>query len=141
MGSNNSVHELADQILRELSYIRTHTSKTAEQLSTGVFNNVLESRRYQFDDQGIVDLSWGTTCGAIEVTNHTAAPIYVQAGPRSGESTPGMQKVDAGLQRVINVFSRNVTLYGTADGDVGIQAVTRGGIVGNSITAVDGGAP
>jgi hypothetical protein len=141
VGTDRTIQTLADAILEKLSYIEGHSSKTSEMLATGVVNNVLDVRTYFFNTEGFVTLGYGATIGSIEVTNHTDATIYVSPSPASGAATPAMPRVDAGLIRNINIASRNVTLYGTAGGAVGVQVFTRGTLGGNSLTAVNGGAP
>jgi hypothetical protein len=141
MGTNNPTDIVMQAILEQLTYINTHSSRTAEMLSTGVVNNVLEARSYIIDATGAIALSWGTTCGAIEVTNHGETAVYVGAGPNSGASTPSMHQVDPGSFRTLNVASRNVTIYGAEGVKVGVQAFTRGGVIHSGFIAVNGGAP
>lgn len=139
MGTDRALEKLAQQILEDMSYIRQHSSKTSELLATGVTNSILDVATDVFPTAGAIALSWAATCGAIEVSNHGDYPVFVSASANSGTATPRMPRVDPGTVRVINVASRNVTLYGTAGETVGWQASTRGGIFSNSLLAVDGG--
>lgn len=140
MGTDRQLELLATQLIDILTHIQASSSATAERLATGVMNNVLEVRSRVFGTDGFIPLSWGTTCGSIEVTNHGTQPMYVASGPPSGVATPSMPRIDPGTWRMINVGSRNVTLYGTNGDTVGYQAFTRG-MTGAGIIAVDGGAP
>lgn len=141
MGTDRASEAVAQNVLEQLSYAMTHLTETSERLATGVTNHVLTSRRYTFNTDGVIELSWGATCGAIKVSNHTANPIYVGSGPRSGFVTPSMPQIDPGICDTINVATRNVTLYGLAGGYATVQAFTKGGMGCSSVLAVDGGAP
>jgi len=141
VGTDNPRDILFQGLLEQFSHNLASFTETAERLATGVVNNVLEVRTVTLDANGTASFSWGSTCGAIEVCNHTSAePVYVSASTNSGSPTPSMPRVDPGTWRYINVASRNVTIYGEAGAIVGIQAFTRGGI-GAGVIAVNGGAP
>jgi hypothetical protein len=141
MGTDRLLEKLANQVLQDLSAIKLSSSQTAERLATGVMNGVLVSERVVFDSTGIKGYSWGTTCGSIEVANHGTEPVYVASSTPQSGSSPAMPQVDGGTVRLINVGSRNVTLYGTAASAVSVQAFTRGGLSSYGIMAINGGAP
>lgn len=111
-------------MLQELSYIKTHTSDTAEMLATGVANHVLEVSTKLINADGYVTLAWGATCGSIEVHNHGTNPMTVQSSTPGTPSTQGIgvSRVIAGVARTIPINSRFLTIYGTAGDAVGIVA-------------------
>ncbi len=119
-----------EAMLEKLSYIETHTSKTAERLGTGVYNNVLDVSTRTIPTEGYIALAWQTTCGAIEVQNPGNNTVTIVNSMASGTRPTigtGVSHVQAGTYRIVNVNSRFVTIYGTAGDQVGIQAFTVGG--------------
>lgn len=122
---------VATEILDELRYLRSHLTQAAERTGTGVVNHVLEVGTRVFDADGRVVLEWGVPCGAIEVSMHGNGDCTVVAsGPSSAAGTPGgaigRYVVPQDAVRVVNVASRQVTLYGTPGEEVSYQAYTVG---------------
>lgn len=144
MSTDKELRVLVEGLLQQLSYTNTHLSDVAEKLATGVMNHVLDSGTRVFDATGQITFQWATTCGAMEIANASASrTVTIIASGPSGEPAAGtgVHKVAPGIQRVVNLFSRVVTVYGTAGDTIGYQAWTVGALPGVSTRtfAVDGG--
>ncbi len=132
MGKTDWSEAHAKAELELLTDIAMHTSDTARRLMPyGVTNGVLEVSTRLIPSEGWIQLTWQTTCGAIEVHNPGTNVVTV-VGTLGAGTRPmagiGVSHVQAGQWRAVNVNSRAVTIYGTAGDYVGIQAFTAGGI-------------
>lgn len=135
--------ELFAEILAELRYVRSHTSRAAELLSSGVRNNVLESATWTIGATGQILRSWGTPAGSVEVENLGTADVTVAAGSSSGTaptSGVGIAVVPAGSWRCIPIYDRQITIYGASGTRVGVRAYTTS-VRGAGLIGVDGGTP
>lgn len=142
-GHQDAQDMLARQMLRELSHIRMHSTRTAELLATGVVNNVLEVGVFTFDSLGSVTRSWRATAGAIEVENYGTGDVMVTssgAGSRPNGG-PGTMIVKPGVAKIVNVGSRVITLWGTVGEQIGLQAFTVGSMPRTQVNVADGGTP
>ncbi|GAA4699753.1 hypothetical protein [Phytohabitans rumicis] len=122
---------------------QTHTEFMAR-LHGMVVNDVLAVETVALDADGRIFRQWHVAAGAAEICNLSTEEVTVTAsGPASGPPTGGVgvSVVPAGAIRIVNLGSRQMTIYGTATDRVSFQVVTRGGILGSTIGAIDGGAP
>jgi hypothetical protein len=110
-----------------------HSTETAERLTNGIMNHVLEvaTRAFPAAPGNYIVLDYGATIGAIEIYNHGATYITVASGGGSGilpQGGTGVSRIDPGKSRTINVNSRSAVIYGAAGEFVGYQAFTKGKI-------------
>lgn len=134
--------QLDAELLEQLRYIRAHTSRTAELLTTGVRNNTLAVATATIPATGALALSWGAVCGSIRVRNLGDDDIVVASGPASvSPAGVGAWTVPAGVAETVAVYGREVTIYGTAGARLCYQAFTTGAANASAGTlgAVDGG--
>lgn len=140
--------ELAQAMLQELQYIRTHTSRTAEQLASGVRNNVLEVGTWLIgaivgtELSGNVSRSWSAICGSVEIKNLGVGDMTVCSGIAGSKPNGGanVSVVQPGERVTIGIYDRSITIWGTPGDRVGIQAYTINTRTADGISAVDGGA-
>lgn len=135
---------LAAELLDEFrAYAQTHTDFMAR-LAGGIVNDVLGVETVTFDAAGVIARQWKVAAGSVEVCNLSSDPVTVVAGgpgPGAPNVGVGVSVVPAGAIRIVNLGARQMTIYGTAGDQVSYQAVTRGGLLGTTIAALDGGTP
>lgn len=123
--------------LAELSHRLLSLTETTERLAVGITNHVLFAGTVQITADGWYGFAWNATCGAIEITNPGENIVkVVSSGP--GNDTyqgAGVHFVQPGTFRVLNIGSRVLTVYGTEDDFVGVQAFTTGGVAGQGLAA------
>ena len=120
---------LAAQQLQELRTLAETTTELAARFQGQAVNNVLEIGTVILPPAGQNGHSWQAAAGSIEVDNQGTHPMtVVAASPAATAPTSGtgMYPVPANSRRVINVASREVTVYGTAGDVYGYQAFTAG---------------
>lgn len=124
--------------LAELSARLLSTTEALERLATGIRNHVLFAGTVTIGADGWFGLSFGVPCGAVEVTNTSAANTCKVVGDPPGNEPiqgPGVHYVPPKIFRVVNVDSPTITIYGTAGDRVGVQAFTTGGFAGQGAAA------
>lgn len=139
------IKAVLDGLAQSVQHALTHSTQTAERLTNGIINSVLEvaTRTIPAAPNNFVTLDYGSTIGAVEIFNHGTYVMTVAAGgtgvqPQGGT---GVSRIEPGTGRTININSRTAVIYGTPGDVVGYQAFTRGTLGRTSIMAVDGGAP
>lgn len=134
-------------MLAELAYIRRHTSLTAERLSTGVRNNVLEVGTWTIgavvgsETSGSVTRSFSAVCGSVEIKNLGVGDMTVCGGQAGSKPNGGanVSIVQPGERVTLGFFDRSITIWGTPADRVGVQAYTINTRTADGISAVDGG--
>ena len=129
MKEDPELKALIDGLTQQLSYANQHTSVIAERLSTGVINNVLQVGTYTLDTSGQFNISWQTTCGCVEIYNHSAANLMTIVAGASGIASiggAGTSRIPFGVRRVVNINAHGITVFGTAGDVFGLQAWTTG---------------
>ena len=137
-------HALATEILDELRQLRLQqTEQLARwQGSVHIRNDVLEVATKTFPTGGEIPLQFPVPAGSIEVNNWSTHTVTVVSSPPTGAAPTtgrGVYIVPAGACRVVNVASRQVTLYGTATDTISYQVLAAGTPGRSGLTAVDGG--
>jgi hypothetical protein len=121
---------LAAELLQEFRRSTETLTQFTERITHGVINNVLEVGTIVFGTSGMVTLSFAVPIGCIEVRNLGLNTITVDSSGGGMPGAPllgrGVYLVPAGAPALINLASRAVTLYGTADEYASYQAFTRG---------------
>lgn len=122
---------LLTETVEEIRYLRAHLTAAAERTGTGVVNHVLETRTITFDTTGIYSIEFGVPIGAIEISNVGNATVTVHAGgARNAAPTDGLgvYVINTLDTQLVNLASRQVTLYGTAGQRCCYQAYTVGSV-------------
>ena len=123
------LNALIDGLLQQMSYSNQHMSVIAERLSSGVANNVLQAGTFIIDTTGQYSVSWGTTCGCVDLYNFSADTAMVLVPNQSGlvpTAGVGVHRFPFGVRRTVNVFARSITVFGKAGDLFGLQAFTTG---------------
>ena len=119
--------------LAELSHRLLSATETMERLTVGITNHVLFAGSVTLDSTGQYTFQWQARCGAIEITNPDATQTLKVVPTAGGNDTyqgPGVHYVQPATYRVLNMDSQIVTITGTANKVIGVQAFTIGGIFG-----------
>lgn len=140
----NAERTLTALMLAELREQNALMTEFTARLGSQIQNNVLEVATRVIPATGVVSGEYGVAAGCIVVDNLSGSSVTVSsAGPQGSApiSGIGVTIVPAGVMRVVNLASRSWSIYGTAGDTVTYQVLTRGGLVGGGLGAVDGGAP
>jgi hypothetical protein len=123
--------------LAELSHRLLSLTETTERLAVGITNHVLFAGTVQIDANGWYGFAWQATCGAIEVTNPGSNIVKVVSSAPGNDTYQGagVHFVQPGTFRILNIGSRVLTVYGTINDFVGVQAFTTGGVAGQGLAA------
>jgi hypothetical protein len=115
-------------ILTELLADLRRQTSTMESLAGQTVNHVLEVATAPFPTDGYITRNYHVAAGSIEVQTNGHPVTVVTAGPSSSapDRGVGVYVIPAGTCRQINLASRVVTMYGTADDWVSFQVVTVG---------------
>lgn len=122
---------LAGEILSEFRAWKQTSTEFYSRLVGGITNDVLDVQSEAIDATKLhVSRQYHTAIGCIVVDNQSTANVmYVTPGgynPGSGMVGPRSTPVPFGKQRVINLASRQFTIYGTAGDVVAWQCFTKG---------------
>lgn len=122
-------------------YARTQTVFN-ERLASQVVNHVLDVQTITIPTAGYVWRTYRVAAGSVEVRNLGTHQMTVVAAATS-DSAPangsGVYVVPAGAVALVNIASRQFTLYGTAGDQASYQVFTTGGLSASNWGAVDGG--
>lgn len=123
--------------LAELSHRLLSLTETTERLAVGITNHVLFAGSITIDSNGWYSFAWNATCGSVEVTNPGANQVKVVSSGPGNESYQGagVHFVKPATFRILNIGSRVLTIYGTANDVIGVQAFTTGGVAGQGRAA------
>lgn len=129
MKEDPELKALISALAQQIEYANEHTSVIAERLASGVVNNVLQVGTFTLDTTGQFNLSWQTTCGCVEIFNHSAANLMTVVAGASGIAPvggAGVSRIPFGIRRVVNINAHGITVFGTAGDVFGLQAWTTG---------------
>jgi hypothetical protein len=119
----------AEQLVEARTLRETMTEFMARWAGQAV-NNVLEVGTVIMPAGGLQSFSWQVSAGSIAIDNQGTHPMVVVAGGASGGGAPtsgiGVSIVPANSRRVVNVASRQVTVYGTPADVFCYEAFTKG---------------
>jgi hypothetical protein len=116
-------------LMQKLDYTNQHVSEISERLASGVVNHVLQAGTWQLDTTGQYSVSWGATCGCVDIYNFSADTTMVIVPNQSGivpTAGVGVHRIPFGVRRTVNINARSITVFGKAGDLAGIQAFTTG---------------
>lgn len=119
---------LAAEQLQALRSQQELSTQLIAHLRGGSINNVLLTELVKLDTNGQATFSFNVPTGSVFCQNHTGADITIAGAPPQG-SAPGqgvaLNRVAAGGWAVVSLASRDLTLYGTANGYVSVQVFSK----------------
>lgn len=122
---------LTAQILDELRHYMQTMTAAAARLEGRIVNDVLTCELCTFDAAATpIFRNFHAAIGAVQVRNLSGANTLVvtSQGPQGGAPSGGVGvwKVPPSTKEMINLASRQMTIYGTAGDQVEFQAFTKG---------------
>lgn len=130
------------ELVQEIRELRSQNTDQFAQWLGRIQNSVLLVETRAIPASGYLDRQFRTPAGSIEVSNPSEHAVTVDAAPPGGTAPAqgtGVYIIPAGTTRVVNVASRQITLYGTAGDIISFQVFATGGVSRPSLNSVDGG--
>lgn len=115
MTTTTTTQQLLAELLHEIRYVRAHSSRTAELLATGVKNHVLQMGTIIVPQTGMVDFAFSAVIGSVKIRNLSSIDSLTVAGgpPSTAPTGVGAWEIPPGCVDTVDVFSRQITVYGT----------------------------